>query len=100
MSEYCRFDDSAARAVLYLNGALSACHAPEVRAAALAAKNSAKPLLLDCSSADHLHAAVLQVLVALRTELIRAQTPFELSPISPAVKDCLQAAGLSGLFVV
>jgi anti-anti-sigma factor len=75
----------------------------EVRAlrdAALAAAAAGTGVTVDCQRADHLHAAVIQVLLCLRRELEAAGRQLVLTNVSPAVKQFLDVAGVSELLRV
>jgi len=82
------------QAILALCGAIDAAHVTELLAAAVAACGSGKPVVLDWSRAEHLHAGALQVLLALNTELATQGRPLQIPAFSPAVRDCIAAAGL------
>jgi len=86
------------QAVLTLRGAIEAPSICELLAAAVSACASGKPVLVDWSEAEHLHAGALQVLMALKAELTAQERPLRVSDSSEAVRDCIGAAGLAEWF--
>jgi anti-anti-sigma regulatory factor len=84
--------------VLKLDGAIDASRVGELLATAIAACGSGKAVVLDWSEAEHLHAGALQVLFALHAQLAVQGRPLQFSDCSPALEDCIVAAGLVHAF--
>lgn len=90
--------ESEGRLVMTLRGGIDASHVGELLTASVQVCDSGKPVALDWSEAEHLHAGALQVLLALQTELQSQGRPLLVSDCSLALEDCLEAAGLLPTF--
>jgi anti-anti-sigma factor len=83
-----------------IDGAPGPAEARALRDAALAAAKASGDVTVDCAKAEHLHAAVLQVLLCLRRELEPAGRRLVLINVSPAVQKFLEVGGASKLLQV
>jgi anti-anti-sigma factor len=83
-----------------IDGAPGPADAQALRHAALAAAKTSGDVTIDCAKAEHLHAAVLQVLLCLRREIEPAGRRLVLINVSPAVQKFLEVGGVSKLLQV
>jgi|SRR4051794_9369135 anti-anti-sigma factor len=73
----------------------------EARAILLAARAAVgSAVTVDCRDAQHLHAAVLQILICLKREVESAGQRFVIVNVPPAVRRFLEVAGLSKVLEV
>jgi len=86
--------DAPGETTIALTGAIDASRVGELLTASVMACAAGKPVLLDWSAADHLHAGALQVLTALAIELASRGQPLTYTSASPAVRQCVETAGL------
>jgi len=83
------------KCVVRLNGVLGASQAEELRQLALELRQKQQTIELEWAEAEQVHAAVLQVLLALRAELSAAGLALRVGSPSANVSQYLQLAGLN-----
>jgi anti-anti-sigma regulatory factor len=80
---------------LVLRGAVPLQEVNELLSGACRAAESAHGVVVDLTEAEHLHAACIQVLLALRIDVESKQRTFRLQGISDAARRALTLAGLT-----
>jgi anti-anti-sigma regulatory factor len=97
MSEIAIHDEQT-QVTLKLTGVIDASHSGELLAAAITATGAGRPVFLEWSEAEHLHAGAFQVLLALNAELASLGHRLNVSACSPAVQDAMATAGFTQAF--
>jgi anti-anti-sigma regulatory factor len=72
--------------------------ASQLQADVLSIPVEATEVIVDCSDAERLHTAVLQVLLSYRSELEKRGASLQIRGANPSVLQCAETAGLGGLF--
>jgi anti-anti-sigma regulatory factor len=90
--------DGQTQVTLKLTGVIDASHSGELLAAAITATRAGRPVFLEWSEAEHLHASAFQVLLALHAELASMGHRLNVSECSPAVQDAMVTAGFAQVF--
>lgn len=83
-----------------IDGSPALGEARALREVALAAAAAGSDVNVDCQRAEHLHAAVVQVLLCLRAELESTGRRLVLTNVPPTVKRFLDVAGVTELLRV
>jgi anti-anti-sigma factor len=86
------------RRCLHLAGVVNAAQARRLREEALGALAGSGAVTLDLARAEYLDGAALQVLLALRAELVRRGHRLQTVAMAPSIEDTLRAIGLAGNF--
>src|SRR4051812_32105398 len=78
-----------------IHGSAGPGEAPAILEAARAAAASGADVTVDCQQAEHLHAAVIQILICLQRELEGNGRKLVLANVPPTVQRFLDVAGVA-----
>jgi len=88
-----------AQARLVLNHPTDTSCSPALHAEAMRLASAGSDCTVDCSAIDFLGTAALQILVALKHELLKQGKSLQFEGVSPPLERWLQVAGLSDLLL-